>query len=311
MSEFRPPFLFKNPHLQTILPNLFRKRNFPTTRETLDTPDGDFIHLDWKTEGNKTVTVVIHGLESSANQNYMQAMGDCLLTHGSDVVLYNLRSCSGEPNRLFRSYFGGDSLDLDHVLKHVQGKKYEQINVVGFSFGGNITLKYLGEFGENARCDKAVAISVPIDLGASSDHFNAPSNRFYLKRFLDKLKGKLLEKEPLFSDQLNRDTINSFQTFEEYDDYYTAPAHGFKSGRDYYEKCSSVNYLSGIRKPALLINAKDDPFLTKECFPHHIAKENPFFHLETPEHGGHVGFFNFPFPEFFWHELRAVSFLGL
>lgn len=192
-------------------------------------------------------------------------------------------------------------------------KKYRKLALVGFSLGGNITLKYIGELSQNtpSYLESAAAISVPCDLQSSAINLTNYSNWFYQKRFLISMQKKFSQKQLMFPDKIIKDNFKSAKNLEDFDNLYTAPAHGFKNAQDYWEKCSSLKYISKIKIPTLLINAKNDPFLSKQCFPYQEARSNPHFFLETPESGGHVGFISFNIDGEYWHESRVAAFMPL
>ena len=230
---------------------------------------------------------------------------------GWDVVAWNCRGCSGEPNRQLRFYHSGSSDDLGTVVDHVLAAgRWSELGLVGFSLGGNQTLKYLGEQGGaiDARVGGAVAFSVPCDLAASSVRLGEWQNRLYMARFMKTLREKVRGKERLFPGQLPLAGLDEMRTFRQFDDRYTAPLHGFVDAQDYWDQCGSLRFLADIRVPALLVNAADDPFLAGRCFPRDEAEANDAFFLEVPPHGGHVGFVTRD--QTYWSESRAVQFLG-
>ncbi|MCP4521063.1 MAG: alpha/beta hydrolase [Cytophagales bacterium] len=211
---------------------------------------------------------------------------------------------------MYSSYHGGHTTDIRYLIKKYESE-FNKIYLIGFSLGGNAMLKYLGEEATNisTKLKKAIAISVPCDFfGSALKIIYKPNNFIYQYRFLKKLKTKLLDKAPLYPKQLSVNEIKKVKTLEEFDDYYTAPAHGFKNGRDYWHYASTLDNLPHIKVPTLLINALDDPFLSENCFPYKIAKEHSFLDLETPKYGGHVGFYQSK--PLLWHEERALEFLG-
>ncbi len=229
-----------------------------------------------------------------------------------DVCAMNYRGCSGEPNRKPCFYHSGMTEDLETVVGHVTiARGYPTVTLVGFSLGGNLILKYLGEKGSHvpAQIRAAVAFSVPCDLAGSARAIARPGNRLYLKRFLRRLRRKIEAKKPLYPDLLSTAEYDTIRTFEAFDDRYTAPLHGFRDAQDYYAKASAKPVLERIALPALLVNALDDPFLSPECFPYREAYRNPRLVLETPPHGSHVGFYDISPDGTLWSERRAVAFL--
>jgi predicted alpha/beta-fold hydrolase len=317
LPRYRPPRWLRSGHLQTVLPSLFRRvEGVAYRRERIETPDGDFLDLDWAPAeeaggGPRRLAVLSHGLEGSSDRAYVRGMARAFLAAGWDVLAWNYRGCSGEPNRRFRSYHSGVTEDLDVVLRHALACEYEAVGLVGFSLGGNLSLKYLGERGAEAdeRIVGAVAFSVPCDLASSAVKLARPENVAYMRRFMRSLAGKLDEKRRRFPGRLPAADVGKMRTFAEFDGYYTAPAHGYASAEDYWRSVGAGRFLRGIRRPALLVNAQDDPFLTPACFPFEAAAENPFFHLLAPPWGGHVGFMLDRIDGEYWSERVATVFL--
>jgi hypothetical protein len=313
-SSFRAPFYLRNRHVQTILPALYRKLpHLSYSRERINTPDDDFLDLDWSRVGSDRLVILLHGLEGDSAGNYILGMALALNNAGWDTVSMNYRGCSGEPNRQLRFYHSGASNDLGVVIKHVlTGKQYKTIALVGFSLGGNILLKYLGEQGKDVdpAIAAAVAFSVPCDLEEASLHFERWSNKVYLNRFLVSLENKIRQKHAMHPGQIDISGIEKIKTFQQFDDRYTAPLHGFRDAHDYYTQCSSIFYIYEISIPTLLVNAANDPFLPTACYPVKQAKENRNLYLEIPSSGGHVGFMDKGLGSSFWSDERAVAFLG-
>lgn len=311
-SDYQAPFLLQNRHMLTIYPSLFRSiKPAAYRRERIVTPDNDFLDLDFSEQGNKSIVVILHGLEGNSTRKYVFGMVHIFNGAGFDTVSMNFRGCSGEPNRNLRFYHSGETDDLRAVIAYlVSLKKYTAIHLVGFSLGGNVTLKYLGEQGDDAVgvIKSAVAISVPCDLKSGSAELEKRHNVIYMQRFIRDLGHKLRLKEQQFPGSISLDRYGEVKSFRQFDDRYTAPMHGFKDALTYWEQCSSRSYLHNIRIPALVINAQDDPFLGKECYPYEIAADSQFVYLETPHQGGHVGFVRFG-EDFYWSEKRALAFL--
>lgn len=310
-STYCPPFGLKNGHAATIFPVLFRRvPPVDYVRTRLELADGDFLDLDWLKNKNRRLVIIAHGLESDSQAQYMRAMALALSEKKYDVLAWNCRGCSGEPNRLLRSYHSGISEDLREVVAHALELGYEEVFLVGFSLGGNITLKYIGEEGAkiDPRVKAAVAVSVPCDLTSSSLRLGKFYNQIYMRRFMDGLKTKILQKKSVFPDYVDLDGLNKMRTFGQFDERYTAPLNGFSGARDYWEKASSRPHLEKIAIPTLLINAADDPFLDEPCFPREVAENNPHFFLEIPKNGGHVGFSSWG--KVGWLEKRASAFFA-
>lgn len=303
-------------HLSTMYPTLFRRvPPVPWHRERLELPDGDFLDLDWFRKGHPRLVILSHGLEGHANAHYIRGMALALERRGYDALAWNCRGCSGEPNRLLRSYHSGVSDDLSAVVNHAAGS-YPDISLVGFSLGGNITLKYLGELGATGKGDPsppipplrgAVTFSVPCDLASSSLQLGRRQNRIYMKRFMTGLKLKIRQKAAQFPGQIDLTDLDKVKTFADFDNRYTAPLNGFLNATDYWQKASSKPFLKHIHIPTLLINALNDPFLAPPCFPSEEADRNQNFTLESPPSGGHVGFYA-PGCEYS-SETRAAQFL--
>jgi predicted alpha/beta-fold hydrolase len=309
-SLFQPPFFLRNGHLQTILPTILRRRYLVSfARERLELADGDFVDLDWATSGHDQIAIISHGLEGSSNDDCVRGMATRLQRKKWDVLAWNFRGCGLEPNRLVRSYHSGETGDLAAVIA-LAAARYSRIALIGFSLGGNVTLKYLGEGGCHPAVVAGIAISVPIDLMACANAIDHRwSNRIYLRRFLSKLVPKIQAKALLFPDRLDVRTSHHIRTLREFDNLYTAPIHGFRDAEEYWEKSSSRRYLEGIRVPVLLINARDDPFLTPESLPYAEAEKNPQLFLEAPKSGGHIGFIDLASNFRRWHESRSLEFL--
>ena len=314
-THYQSPFYLFNGHLQTIVPSLWRTvPDVAYQRERLELPDGDFLNLDWsrlpETRPTNGLAIVSHGLEGDASRPYVRGMVRALNRAGLDALAWNYRSCGGEMNRLLRSYHLGDTEDLDLVLRHALATgRYQRAYLLGFSAGGNVTLKYLGEDAARvpAEVQRAAVFSVPTDLQASSVHIGRLQNQVYLRRFLKSLREKVRAKAELLPGQVDLEGIEELRDFQQFDDKYTAPMHGFHSAEAYYQHASSGRYLSGIRVPTLLVNAQNDPFLPASCYPREVAASSPFVFLETPPEGGHVGFAESSGE--YYSERRAVAFL--
>jgi len=236
--------------------------------------------------------VLLHGLEGDAQRPYITGSAKILNQNGYDACAVNYRGCSGEPNKMYRSYHSGVTEDLIEVLDHILNtKNYSEIYLKGFSLGGNLLLKYLGE-GNNVpkELKGAVAISVPCNLNDSCQQLLSPKNILYAIRFKGNLLGKLRQKQQLFPEKISDADIKRIKTLKDFDDIYTSQAHGFEDALDYYKKSSSLQFLPHIQVPSLIINAKDDSFLGPECYPVKETDKNAKLFLEMPNYGGHVGF---------------------
>lgn len=315
-SDYKPPWYLRNRHVQTMYPSLFRKvEGVRYTRHRLDTADDDFIHLDVSLAGDRPArhaVMVVHGLGGHSRRAYIRGMIKAFNDVGRDGFAFNFRSCGGEMNRQLKFYHSGDTADLHTAIKYIISTYgYESIGLTGFSMGGNVIVKYLGEQGENlaAAVRAATVFSVPCDLDASCIQLDRPKNVIYLKRFLRMLHRAIKAKMELFPEQLNDDAFTSIRKLRDYDNYYTAPLHGFENAGDYYRKSSCLSFIPRVTIPTLMVNAKNDPFLAPSCFPLELAREHSRFFLETPKSGGHVGFIEFNDREQYWHEKRAIRFI--
>ncbi|MFD0799100.1 YheT family hydrolase [Maribacter chungangensis] len=312
-SDYNPPHFFKNGHLSTIYAGLFREvTGLVQKRERIHLPDGDFLNLDWSFSNriSNSVTVLLHGLEGNAQRAYILGSAKALTESGHDVCAVNFRGCSGEPNTTYRSYHSGATEDLKAILDHILNtKEYGKIYLKGFSLGGNLLLKYLGEGNTvPSELKGAVAISVPCRLDDSLHQLLSFKNIAYAVRFKKNLIEKLKAKQKLFPSKILDADIQKIKTLKDFDDVYTSKAHGFKDAMDYYTQCSARQFLGGIKVPSLIINAKNDSFLGKACYPIKEAEDNQNVYLEIPKYGGHVGFHGVD--NFTYTERRAVAFLN-
>jgi len=313
-STYKAPKWLPGGHLQTIYPAVCRRVKLVTRmRERLELADGDFIDLEWSGKDRECLAIISHGLEASAGTNYVQGMARALVHRGWDVLAWNFRGCGTEPNRLLRMYHSGETGDLHAVVSHaLETHPARKIGLVGFSLGGNLTLKYLGE----GRADLpreirgAVAFSVPCDLACSSAELSRLSNMIYMERFLVAMRAKIRAKNKMFPDQLDLTGLERIRTFQQFDDRYTAPIHGFRDAADYWEKNSCRQFLGRIKVPALLVNGLNDPFLGPDCYPREEAAGSDCFFAEFPTTGGHVGFPATLADGDYWPERRAAEFLG-
>ncbi|MCB0472775.1 MAG: alpha/beta fold hydrolase, partial [Flavobacteriaceae bacterium] len=276
--------------------------------------DGDFLDLDIASVRSKSVVIAIHGLEGSSRSPYIVALTAFLNRNQLDVIALNLRGCSGESNKVLSSYHSGKTDDLQAVLEHVEKNfDYRFIHIVGYSLGGNITIKYMGEFAasQSGKLVSATGVSVPCDLGASSEKINDLSNRVYLNMFMKSLKAKALEKcEQFPQSPLDKNAILKSRNFRDFDNCYTAPVNGFKDAEDYWEQSSCKQFIPLISKPTLLLSALDDPFLNDPCFPFEEAAKNERFYFKATTKGGHVGFNEHFIPnKNLWSERVICSFI--
>ena len=336
-SDYRPPAHLWNGHLQTIIPALFRKVSASYTRERIETPDDDFLDLDWSFAGVKNeelrvkneesgvervsqlithnssfLTILSHGLEGDSRRQYLAGMVRHLTANGFDCLAWNYRSCSGEMNRQARFYHLGETGDLQIVIDYALQKGYRHIHLMGFSAGGNVTLKYLGEQGTaiHPAIEKAVVFSVPLHLTTASRRLEAWDSQVYNQRFNKTLKRKVFEKAALMPGVIQTEGLQKVRTLREFDNLFTARLHGFRDAEDYYQQSSALPYLAKIAIPTLIVSAKNDPFLSRECFPEELARQLPNVWMEFPTQGGHCGFTPAGFNKtVYWSEERALRFL--
>lgn len=293
-SFYSPNFWFKNAFFSTVFSGLFRRVKINQTRERIDLRDGDFLDLDWSYAPTKSdqLIILLHGMEGNGQRPYVTGVAQYFNAKGIDAVCINFRSCSGELNKKFSSFHSGQTEDLKDVVAHIIDQyAYSSIFLKGISLGGNIVLKYLGEGNEIPPSIKAaMAVSVPVDLATSSRALHQFKNLLFHIYFMIGLKYKLMQKQRQFPEEISRKTLYSVWTLRALDEVYTAKANGFKNAADYYQKSSSLHFLSSLKTPVLLLNAQNDSFLTTSCFPYSIAKASKYLFLETPNYGGHVGF---------------------
>ena len=293
-TTYQPAFPFTNRHFNTVFRTFYNPHRINFRRERLELEDGDFLDLDCTLLKSDKVVIAIHGLEGSSNSTYIHSLATLLHDHGIDMIALNLRSCSGVPNRLYSSYHSGKTRDLHSVITYVTEKlNYQSVSIVGYSLGGNMAIKYMGEYaaGMSQKIKTAIGVSVPCDLEGSAKKINLHSNRLYRKVFMKSLLKKLKDKVSKFPQSpLTTEDLKNIHDFKDFDNAYTAPAHGFKDAVDYWHQSSCKQFIPKINKPTLLITAMDDPFLTKSCYPFKEAEANTMFYLLTTQYGGHVGF---------------------
>lgn len=287
---FKPAWYLRNRHLQTILPNIVHPPLPLTKRERVELDDGDFIDLLWTQTRSPQTLLILHGLEGSINSPYARRILNYCNQHQIAAVFMHFRGCSGEPNRHLRSYHSGETDDLRQVINHLKKCGVTDIALLGYSLGGNVTLKYMGESETDPAVQSAIAVSVPFRLDICSTSMNSGFAKVYQKSLLDRLVVKMQQKQHLIKGS-SRDFPNpaDMQNFWEFDDHFTAPINGFDSAEHYYDSASSRQFLSGIDKPTLILHSRDDPFMTSEVLPgeHELSDSTA---LELSDHGGHVGF---------------------
>ena len=311
---FRPAPWLPGAHLQTVaaalLPSPGPRRYH---REVFDLPDGDFVEIDWflPPRGDRPLVVILHGLEGSSDSPYARRLALAADALGWQAAVLHARGCGGTPNRLPRGYHAGETGDFGVCLDALVARGHDRIAAVGYSLGGNVLVKYLGEQGERAPLAGAAAVSVPYDLHASAAAVNRGFARLYRNRLLTQMKQRL--REGIRSGRLESRWAAALEArdFRTFDDLFTGPAHGFAGAEDYYDRCSAGGFVTSVRKDLLLVHARDDPFTTPASLPSAEALP-PNVRLEVFPSGGHVGFIcgGTPCRPRFWLERRITAFLA-
>ena len=315
-AEYHPPWWYRGRHLQTLWGPLLRRFTGPRLqRERLHTGDGDFLDLDWlaSSDAGAPLILILHGLEGSSRSHYVSGLLRETERLGLRGVALNFRSCSGEMNRAPHLYHSGETSDLAWIVRRLLDREPAlRLGVIGVSLGGNVALKWLGELGEAAPSSivGAVAISTPFDLAACAGVLDRGLPRaLYTAEFLRTLKAKIRAKAHLYDGRLDVPAALRARTFAQYDRLVTAPLYGFADERDYWTRSSSARYLSGIRRPCLLINAVNDPFIPPASLPDEVVLRSPWLEALFPREGGHAGFLEGPLGRRSWSERRALAFL--
>ncbi len=317
---FRPAFGLKNPHIQTLYSTLFRKSkalDFEIERFALS--DGDFVECFWYQKAMPTqkhpIVVLFHGLEGSYLSPYIQGMIETLLTHGYTPVLMHFRGCSGKENLLSRAYHSGDTSDAKAWIDALhRAYPHAPLFAIGYSIGGNMLLKLLGEWKADSPLVAMVSISAPQQLDICANHINKGFAKIYQYHLMRHLKKSLLQKYKTHPMQsligINENAVKDLKTFWDFDGAYTAPIHGFSSAKEYYALSSAKQYIKYICTPTLIIHAIDDPFMSSDILP---SKEELSEHvtLEVSKHGGHVGFISGSiFRPKYWLEERIITYFN-
>ena len=302
-SEFVPARWLKNRHAQTVystLPWAWRQRP-KLRRQELELPDGDITAVDWLVAAESLpetvpLLVILHGLEGSADSSYARMLLQAAFDLGWRSCVLHFRDCGDYRNRLPRRYHAGETNDLRFFLEslHSSPEAPEHsgpLLAVGYSLGGNVLLKYLGESGDDTPLRAATAVCVPLNLHTCSEALNNGFSRFYQRHLLKRMKRSISGKFDRHTAAFNWERAMSARTFAEFDDWVTAPLHGFAGMQDYYDKCSSTHFLQGIERPTLVINALDDPFMRPDVIPPEDVL-SPHVTFEVAKSGGHVGFIN-------------------
>ena len=319
VPPYRPAWFVPGRHLRTLWGKFVRRRpRVSTAIERWSTPDDDVLVVHrLKGAATSPVLVLLHGLEGSPNSHYARGLLARAYERGWSAVAVVFRTCGGEMNRTRRFYHSGETTDLDYVVRRLTIEAPEApIVLAGFSLGGNVLLKWLGERGADvpSAVRAAAAVSVPYDLARGSRYINRGFSRVYERHFLRSLVRKANQKRERFPDVVPEVDLAALRTMWDFDDAVTAPVHGFRDAADYYERSSSLRWLDRVRVPTLLVSAVDDPFLPPEVLDEvrSAARGNPALHCEFQERGGHVGFIagNLPWRPLYWAERRAMEFLA-
>lgn len=288
-THYKPPHLWRNGHFNSIITNKFRKVKFDYDVARKITPDGDYIDLYYKLQHSRKAAVLIHGLESSSEKQYVRGLARPLYKAGWDIIAINLRGCSGDPSEVSKFYHSGFTEDVELVINDHAGL-YDEMALFGFSLGGNMALKYLGdpEIIKPDNLKYAASVSAPTKLVESAIHLD---NTMYRHLFISSLvnKGKIVAQHS--PDLIDLDSLNDVDSLIKYDELVTAPIHGFDSARDYYEKASSAPYIPKIKIKTLIVNALDDPFFPNDKNPIEECSENNNIRLVLTNYGGHLGFY--------------------
>lgn len=316
MNDYRAPGWLPGGHLQTIVPALLSHApQVQYRRERWNTPDGDFIDLDWVDAApGAPLVVLFHGLEGSSQSHYAKALMARAQTLGWNGCVPHFRGCSGEPNRAPRAYHAGDSTEVNWIVGQLRQRHPDSpLFLAGVSLGGNQLLKWLGEQGQAARqqVTAAAGVSAPLDLVACGRVLDNGINRHvYTRSFLKTLKPKALDKLRDYPQLADVKLIAAARSFKEFDRFFTAPVHGFIDHQDYWHRASSKPLLKSIAVPTLVLNARNDPFMPESALPAHDDVA-PCVELHFPHHGGHVGFAEGSFPgRLDWLPNRLTSFFA-
>lgn len=315
MEPYRAPWWLPGGHLQTIYPALLFRRAGPAyRREVWDTPDGDFVEVDWLDGSTEAPLVVLfHGLEGCSRSAYAASLMRELQRLGWRGAVPHFRGCGGKPNRLPRAYHSGDAAEIGWMLAEAARRSgTPSLLAAGVSLGGNALLKWLAAQGEGARAlvRRAAAVSAPVDLRRAGDGLALGFNRVYTQHFLKSLKRKSFAKLAAFPGLYDRNLLSRARTLRQFDDLVTAPLHGFRDADDYWSRASSAPELIRIRVPTLIVHGDNDPFLPGRYLPP-ASQISPHVLLEITQGGGHAGFVTGPFPgRMNWLPRRLVAFLS-
>ncbi|HIP03320.1 MAG TPA: hydrolase [Campylobacterales bacterium] len=317
-NPFKPAYTLANRHLQTLYPAFFSKtKYFEVELEIFELPDGDFVECIWhnkpRKDSHKPIVTLFHGLAGGFNSPYIQRVMLALEKENLSVVLMHFRGCGKEMNTLPRSYHSGETEDAKAWFRELKTRHPSNpLFAIGYSLGGNMLLKLLGEVGNDSLLEACISVSAPMQLEISADKMDTGFSKLYQHHLMKNLKRDLLKKYKMHDMQsiigLSENDVQKLNSFWEFDDAYTAPIHGFNSAKDYYEKSSSKQFLKDIKTNTLIIHAHDDPFMTPEILPNENELSTSV-KLEVYPNGGHVGFVGGTlFKPHYWLEERIVNY---
>jgi len=294
-SKFSPRWWLRNPHLQTIVASkLSRHPSADATAERFELSDGDFLDINWSKKASGPLVCIFHGLAGSINSAYIKAVFHRLEASGFRPVFMHWRGCSGEPNRLARSYHSGATDDIHRLIELVQHRHPGvPVFAIAFSLGANALLKYLGEEASQCQLSGAVCVCPPLVLSIGADKLNSGVTRVYQKYLITPMRAQHEAKRARYPELDLPMATPALNNFWKFDDALTAPLHGFKDVHDYYKKCSARQFLRAISAKTHIIYALDDPFFTPEVLPEE-PELSSMVTLELSRHGGHVGFIGDP-----------------
>lgn len=319
-EPFKPAWWMPNRHAQTILPAFRLIPGVVHRRETLPTPDGDFLDLDWSPGEVDAIVILLHGLTGSSNSTYVRGMQYALYQRGFRCVAMNFRGCSGRPNDRARAYHSGDTSDLDYLYSQLRLREADTpIGVVGFSLGGNVLLKWLGEKQDAVDLFACAAVSPPFELKKCAQAMGDGWARMYRYQLIrDMIDYMHMKRDHLVAINATREArkledlgdLSGIRSFEEYDQRVIAPLYNFRDVWDYYERSSCRPYLRDIHNPTLVVHSIDDPFFCPEIVPS-TEELSGSVQLETLPAGGHVGFVagDSPGRPVYWLEHRIPDYL--
>ena len=318
-SSFKPARWLRNRHAQTIYPSLpwAGAPKKTVRREYLELPDGDSTVVDWMTEGpaeesGAPVLIILHGLEGSVDSPYARMLMHAAARNNWRAAVLHFRDCGDYRNKLPRRYHAGETADIRYFLEYLRSNGHSgPMLAAGYSLGGNVLLKYLGENGLATPLDAAAAVSVPLNLHDSADALSSGFSKFYQSLLIKRMKKAVARKFDQYTAAFDWHRAMAATTFAEFDDAVTAPLHGFAGKDEYYDRCSSIGFLQDIRRPTLIINALDDPFLLPRTVPD-ANRISADVQLELACNGGHVGFIDggLPWKPSYYLPGRIIQFLS-